>query len=201
MRNSDYAIRCKCGRLHGVLSRSAPATRAICYCRDCQAYAHALGKPESILDPLGGTEVVATLQQYITFDKGADSLACLSLREQGLLRWYASCCKTPIANITRDPKLSYVGVMHSCLGTSASRESAFGPARVVVNTKHAKGKVSMSVVRTLLGIAPTIASVIRARINGTWKRSPFFGVNFEPMTKRRVLTPEERKQAYDAVNK
>src|SRR5436190_22157980 len=167
MRNSDYAIRCKCGRLHGVLSRSAPATRAICYCRDCQAYAHALGKPETILDSLGGTEVVASVQQYVSFTKGADSLACLSLGERGLLRWYASCCNTPIANITRDPKLSYVGIMHCCLGTTASLDSVFGPARIAVNTKHAKGKVARTnPLRALVSIARIMASVLRARVNG-----------------------------------
>ena len=86
-----------------------------CYCRDCQAFAHALGNPGAILDKLGGTDIVATLQQYVTFTKGTEALACLSLSERGLLRWYANCCNTPIANTARNPKLSYVGLVHTCL--------------------------------------------------------------------------------------
>jgi uncharacterized protein DUF6151 len=200
MLNADQPIQCKCGRLRGVLSRIARITRVSCYCRDCQAYARALGKPEAVLDSLGGTEVAATLQQYVTFTQGADMLACLSLSDRGLLRWYASCCNTPIANTARNPKLSYVGLVHSCLGTLALKDADFGSARVVVNTKHAKGDTpATSTLRTLLGIAPIIGSVFRARVNGTWKRSPFFRANFEPIAERRVLTPEERKQAYDAI--
>jgi hypothetical protein len=99
------------GRL-GVVSQTARTTRATCYCRDCQAYAHALGNPESVLDHIGGTDIVATLQQHVTLTRGAESLACLSLSERGILRWYAGCCNTPIANTARSPKMSYVGLVH-----------------------------------------------------------------------------------------
>jgi Family of unknown function (DUF6151) len=195
--NSDHTIQCRCGRLQGTLSRDARFTRLSCYCRDCQAYAHALGSPDLILDDLGGTDIVATLQQYVTFAKGTDSLACLSLSERGLLRWYASCCNTPIGNTARDPKLSYVGVVHTCLGASStSLDAVFGPARMPVNTKHARGKLRSNVLSTLVSAARIIRPVLWARACGTWKRSAFFRSNdFKPVVPPRVLSPAERERA------
>ena len=67
MTSTDHPIRCKCGRLNGVMAQAAKGTRGTCYCRDCQAYAHALGNPEATLDHLGGTDLVATLQKHISF--------------------------------------------------------------------------------------------------------------------------------------
>jgi Family of unknown function (DUF6151) len=199
--NSDHTIQCRCGRLQGTLSRDARFTRLSCYCRDCQAYAHALGSPDLILDDLGGTDIVATLQQYVTFAKGTDSLACLSLSERGLLRWYASCCNTPIGNTARDPKLSYVGVVHTCLGASStSLDAVFGPARMPVNTKHARGKLRSNVLSTLVSAARIIRPVLWARACGTWKRSAFFRSNdFKPVGPPRVLSPAERERARNAV--
>ena len=122
----------------------ARPTRVVCYCRDCQAYAHALGNPGAALDALGGTHIVAALQQHVAFTNGADSLACLSPTERGLRRWYASCCNTPIANTVRNPKLSHVGLVHTCLAKSpASLEADYGPARAQVNTSNAGARVSI----------------------------------------------------------
>ncbi|HEX7074037.1 MAG TPA: DUF6151 family protein [Hyphomicrobiaceae bacterium] len=200
MLSADYPIQCRCGRLQGTLSRTARVTRLSCYCLDCQSYAHALGDPGRILDAHGGTEVVATLQQYLTFTAGNESLACLSLSPQGILRWYAGCCNTPIANTTRDPKLSYVGIVHTCLGAPAARTAAFGPPRAPVNTRHAKGKVATSALNVSNSIVRVVARVLRARLDGSWRRSPFFrSGSSTPVVARRVLSVEERERARNAA--
>jgi hypothetical protein len=198
---TDHILRCRCGHLQGTLSHAARVTRMSCYCRDCQAYAHALGNPASVLDRLGGTDVIATLQQYVSFTTGTDTLACLSLTETGLLRWYASCCNTPIGNTARGPGLSYVGLVHNCLGQSPeSLDATFGPARMPVNTKHAKGRVSTSPLSMLASTARIFASVLRARLDGTWRRSPFFGPSeLKPIVPSRVLSAGERERAMNAV--
>jgi hypothetical protein len=202
MQKINRKIQCKCGHLQGSLSSAAGVTRLRCYCRDCQAYAHALDNAERVLNELGGTDVVTTLQQHLSLTKGAESLACLSLSEQGILRWYASCCNTPIGNTARDPKLSYVALVHTCLSESvATLDAKFGAARVDVNTKHAKGKVKSSAMSALFSTARIIASVLRARANGTWKHSPFFRPgSFKPVATPRVLSAEERKLAYKAAH-
>jgi len=117
----DHPIECRCGQVRGTIAAGAKFTRAICYCRDCQAFAAALGAPAGMLDAKGGTDVVATLPRDVRFTAGADRLACLSLTDHGLLRWYASCCRAPIGNTPRNPKISYVGLVHSCLGLIPAR--------------------------------------------------------------------------------
>lgn len=201
MLSADHRIQCRCGGLQGSLSRAAPVIRLSCYCRDCQAYAHALGNPDHILDRQGGTDIVATLQQYLTFTAGTDSLACLSLAPNGLLRWYASCCNIPVANTARDPRLSYVGVVHTCLVQSPSELTAvFGPARSHVNTKHAKGSVATNVLGTMVSTGRIMASVLRARVSGTWKRSPLFQPGSSaPVVVPRVLSFAERARAQGAI--
>ena len=74
-------IRCRCGRLQGQLAQGASVARVACYCIDCQSYAHALGKPELVLDELGGTDVITSLQQHLSFSGDTSTLACLSLSE------------------------------------------------------------------------------------------------------------------------
>jgi hypothetical protein len=202
MLKSDHTIRCRCGRLRGTLAREAPVSRASCYCRDCQTYAHALGKPEQVLDSHGGTDVVATLQQHLRFTEGATELACLSLSDKGLLRWHARCCGTPIANTARDPKLSYLGLVHTCLGSDpAALDAAFGASRLAINTQHAKGPVAKS---SRLGMLATmsriIGTVLWARVNGSWKRSPLFNAGDQkPIVPVRVLAPDELQRARSAV--
>jgi hypothetical protein len=200
MRNTHHPIQCQCGRLRGSLARDASVTRLSCYCRDCQTYARALPHPERILDPMGGTDVVATLQQHVSITEGKDQLACLSLSDKGLLRWYASCCNTPIGNTARDPKLSYIGLVHTCLegtGTAAALDTVFGPSRMPVNTQHAKGKVKSNPLSAFVSTMRLIGMVLKARMNGSWKRSEFFAPGESgPVVQPRVLSREERDRAW-----
>ena len=193
----DQPLQCRCGQLKGAIARAARLTRVSCYCRDCQAYAHALGNPETVLDDLGGTDIVASLQQHVTLTGNTEVLACLSLSKRGLLRWYAGCCNTPIANTTRDFRLSYVGLVHTCLGQSSSAlDVAFGPERIAVNTKHAKARVASSRLRTITSMLSIFASVARARIDGTYRKSPFFNTaNGNPVVVPRILSASERERA------
>lgn len=185
---TDYPLQCACGRLKGRLTAGAKFMRAVCYCRDCQAYAESLGEPGKVLDAFGGTDVVASLQPHVRFTDGLERLACLSLTERGLLRWYAACCGTPIANTPRDPKVSYVGIIHTALGHDARRlDSTFGPPRLSTNVGTARGAVASSGIRTLTATVRIIASVVRARIDGSWRRSPFFGNDLRPVVNPRVI--------------
>jgi Family of unknown function (DUF6151) len=197
----EHLLRCRCGTFQGTVTHTDVANRGVCYCRDCQAYAHALGNAEMILDNLGGSDVVATLQQNVTFTQGTEALACLSLTERGLLRWYASCCNTPIGNTRRGPKVSFVGLLHNCLDRSAkSVDEAFGPVRMRVNTKYAKGKVKGMPLSTLTSVARFLGSVVRARMDGSYVRTPFFsGPHLQPVVIVKVLSPSELERAMNAV--
>ena len=135
-------LQCRCGTLKGRVHHIERANRAVCYCRDCQSYARLLGVADVVLDACGGTDVVATVSKHVALIEGIQSLACLSLSENGLLRWYASCCNTPIGNTPRNYKLSYVGLVHTCLTAAApSLDESFGAVSVRVNTGSANGSV------------------------------------------------------------
>lgn len=197
----EHLLRCNCGSVQGTVSQTEHANRAVCYCRDCQAYAHALGNPAGILDNLGGSDVVATLQQNVTFSKGTEFLVCMSLTERGLLRWYASCCNTPIGNTLRNPRISFVGLLHNCLEHAPSSiDAAFGAIRMRVNTKCAKGKVGSMPLSTFTSAARFFGSVVKARINGSYKRTPFFiAESSAPIVSPRVLSAAERQRVRSAV--
>lgn len=190
--NMNHPLRCRCGTLTGFVSHTSEASRAVCYCKDCQAFAHYLGKTGDILDELGGTEVVATLPKYVTFTQGIDSLACMSLSGSGLLRWYAKCCNTPVGNTSRNHKLPHVGLIHTCLRSGpASPESSFGPIRMRVGTKGAKGPVRARPLETFVAIARFLKSQVRARMNGSYRQTPFFFA----ATGKPIATPVELSAA------
>jgi hypothetical protein len=197
----NYSLRCRCGTLKGSVSHPEKVSRGVCYCKDCQAYAHFLGKTGDILDEMGGTDVVATLPKYVTFTQGTEALACMSLTEKGMLRWYARCCNTPIGNTPRDHKVSYVGLVHTCLkDPSTTLDSSFGPVRMRVNRKNAKGRPKSMPMSTIVSVMRFMISLVRARLDGSYKVTPFFvpdrGI---PVVAPKVLTRSERARAMNAV--
>jgi hypothetical protein len=171
----SHPLQCRCGTLKGAVAHPEKAIRAVCYCQDCQAFARFLGDPDTILDPLGGTDVVAVHPADVSFSAGQDMLACMALSETGLLRWYARCCHTPIGNIGRDPKVAHVGLIHNCLATSsAALDAAFGPVQMHVNTGSAHGKPPAMVLGMLKTMPRFAWQLLRARLDGSYKRNPFF---------------------------
>ena len=196
----SHPIRCRCGTLTGYVSHPGRARRGVCYCRDCQAYAHFLRNSGGILDEKGGTDVVATLQKHVSLARGGEALACVSLARNGLLRWYAGCCNTPIGNTTRDFRMSYVGLVHTCLhDASGGMDDVFGPVRMRVNTKSAKGTVRATPFGTVAAVLGLSSSLIHARIDGSYRRTPFFdAVRGTPVVSPRILSPTERERAMHA---
>jgi hypothetical protein len=198
----NHPLRCRCGTLKGYVNHPEKVNRAVCYCKDCQAYAHFLGKTGDILDEMGGTDVVATLPKYVSFTQGFEALTCMSLTENGLLRWYASCCNTPIGNTPRDYKVSFVGLVHTCLEDPSTRtlESSFGPVRMRVNTKNAKGRPKALLMSTIGAVLRFMIALIRARLDGSYKRTPFFvSDRGTPVVTPKVLTSIERERVMNAV--
>jgi hypothetical protein len=193
-----HPLRCRCGKLQGHVVPHSTAVRAICYCKDCQAYARFLRTPETA-DRDGGTEVIAMLPQHVHFASGLDALACISLSERGLLRWYASCCSTPIGNTPRNPKLPYAGLVHNCLeGGSASIEASFGRSRIAVNTKSARNDVRSTPIASTFAVVRLMSASLGTRFSGAYRNNPFFAPGTDsPIRSVRVLSASERAQAYD----
>jgi hypothetical protein len=189
----SHPLRCRCGAVRGHVSLSAATSRAVCYCKDCQAFAHFLGRADDVLDEAGGTDIVAAAPSQVRFEQGLDALACMSLSERGLLRWYASCCSTPIGNTPRDPKVHYVGLVHSCLSAQSMDES-FGSARVRINTQSARRRVTATPVAMFGAVLKLMRFVLPARIGGRYRDNPFFNAQGEAIRAPRVLDSAERSR-------
>jgi len=197
----EHRLSCKCGVVQGIVSHPEQANRGVCYCRDCQAYAHVLGSPDRILDAHGGSDVIATMQQNVTFHQGIDSLACISLTENGLLRWHTSCCRTPIGNTPRTRQGSFIGLLHNCLENGACTiDFSFGTVRMHVYTKHAKGKVASRRFSALASSIRFLVAVVKTRIGGSYKRSPFFSAESgDPIVAPTVLSAVELEKAMSSI--
>ncbi|HEY8360465.1 MAG TPA: DUF6151 family protein [Ramlibacter sp.] len=191
----NHRFQCRCGTVHGEIAQAEGAVRAACYCGDCQAYAHLIGQAPRVLDALGGTEVVATQPRHVRLASGTQGLACLSLSPRGLLRWYASCCSTPIANTPRDWKLPYVGMMHTCLHQPQPLEQSFPTVHMRVNTKSAKGTPPPAA--GLAGMARfggMMLAIAGTRLSGGWRTNPFFDAQGTPIVPVGIA-PKESVQA------
>jgi hypothetical protein len=140
MRGRDVELGCRCGAVHGVVKNASPHTvsRAVCYCDDCQAFLHQLGRAE-LMNERGGSDVVQVAPATLSFDRGSEYIVGLRLSPKGLYRWYASCCKTPLGN-TLEPAFPFVGInIHSFVGTPAQLDQTFGKATTSVRGEFAVG--------------------------------------------------------------
>jgi uncharacterized protein DUF6151 len=191
-----HHFQCRCGALRGEVTSPRKAIRGICYCKDCQTYARALGQSERVLDGCGGTDVVATLGKYVTFTTGLKSLACLSLSEKGLLRWYASCCNTPIANTLRNHRIPYVGLVHVALGSESQITNVFGPVQMQLNISSAADMPNWKANGKLLALVRFLPSLLFGRLDRSYRLSPFFhSTEGTPIVAPRVLSRYEIQQA------
>lgn len=190
------AFRCRCGKLQGEVEPAVAYIRAICYCKDCQAFARALDREHEALDPNGGTDLVALRPDGVRFTAGREQVTCLSLSPNGLLRWYSACCHTPFANTPREPKLPYVGVLASCMAAEPDAlDATFGPRRIAIGTASALGEVAATPVRTTLGVVRIMWGVLWAKV-GRHRVNPFFdATTSQPIVEPRVLTRDERAEA------
>lgn len=198
---AQHPLRCRCGTLAGIVVNPSGANRVVCYCKDCQAFAHFLGDEGRILDPQGGSDIIQVLPKNLTFTQGVDALTCLRLTPKGLLRWYARCCRTPIGNTLATPKWSFIGLLHNCLAnTDPTLDEAFGPVTAWVNTRGAKanpkpkeagrGKVAAWFLRTTL----------KARFNGDHALTPLFRRDDDvPIVTPYVLSSDELARVRAAV--
>jgi hypothetical protein len=198
---SGHPIRCRCGKLQGEISHPERGVRGVCYCRDCQAFAHFLGDPQEILDSLGGTEVIAIPPRWVSITAGSEELVCMSLTEHGTLRWYADCCRTPIGNTPRDVKFSHLGLFPACLGSTSTLDSAFGPVRMRVNRQSAKGRAPAAPVPTFVMALVRYGGLLAwSRISGKYRQNPFFDATTGlPLVPPRVLSKAEHEKLMNAV--
>jgi hypothetical protein len=194
----DLPLRCRCGRMRGVASNvsSSSGFRFVCYCRDCQAFARFLGRAD-VLDRAGGTDIFHMPPARVKLTAGKDSLRCLCLSGK-VLRWYAECCRTPIANTPARPGFPVIGMVHSFMDHAAdgrSRDEVLGPPLCRIFERSAAGPLPRNAPPP-----PSVGLFARraSKLLGWWLRglarpTPFFDVRTKtPRAVPRALTERER---------
>lgn len=186
---------CDCGTLRGALKDVSPKSgiRYVCYCDDCQAFAEFLGREADCLDAHGGTDVFQTPASRLTITAGADRLACVQVTHRPLLRWYAACCQTPIANTYGSSKRSFLSMILVGFQPTA-RDAALGPVSGHAWTNFAEGDLGkvkpLNIPAMLVRI---VTRIIGARLTGDYRRNPLFDrATGAPIATPRRLTGPQR---------
>ena len=196
----DISLKCRCGSMRGVARNIAyeKCIHIVCLCDDCQAFAHYLGQAETVLDKYGGTDIFQLAPCNLHITQGAEHLQCLRLTDKGMYRWYAGCCKTPIANTAPMAKLPFAGMIHAFMdhaGDGQSRDQAVGPIRATLYGKFGIGHIPKGVHQAVpLGlIARILRFLLSGWINNRHTPSPFFDLTTgKPVSAPYVLATFER---------
>jgi hypothetical protein len=192
----DFPLRCRCGAVRGLARDASPSkiNHCFCYCDDCQAFAHYLGRADDVLDAHGGTEITQMSQANIAFTAGADRIAAIRFTEKGLVRWYAGCCNTPIGNTMASGGVPFIGVIHTFI---AAPSAALGPVRGRGFAKSAKGgrdSVPKDGLPDLVMLARVLVKLLNWRWRGDHKRSALFdAATGKPLAEPHVLDETERE--------
>lgn len=192
----DVALRCRCGTVHGVARAVSPRTvnHGVCYCDDCQAFAHFLGRADDLLDARGGTEIVQLSQARVAFTAGADRVAAMRLTPKGLMRWYSSCCNTPIGNTLPTPALPFIGMIRAFMDAP---QDALGPIRGRMFAERARGgraAVPRDAPSDFAMLVRALPKILGWRLRGDHKRSALFDAAGRPLVEPRVLDAAERAE-------
>lgn len=179
--------------MKGVLSLGASGiNRVVCYCNDCQAFAHYLDRASDVLDDAGGTDIAQMSAARVTINECGDQLRCMRLSESGIFRWYAGCCRTPIGN-TGGYGMPFVGLIHDRLVASADADGVLGPVGAKVQTASAKAEIEGSGGFPLGAIWRFLRIIIGAKLSGAQARAPFFDTKSkDPVVPPVVLDEAER---------
>lgn len=172
--SAELACRCKSVRGRVINADRKTVNRIVCYCDDCQAFLHHIGRAD-LLDEHGGTDLVQVAPASLTFEQGAEHIVALRLSPKGLYRWYASCCNTPVGN-TVGPAIPFVGIVSQAFeGAGRSADDYFGPPNGGVMGKFAVGTAPEgSTQLNLRLIARMLGKVLGWKLGGqTWPH-PFF---------------------------
>jgi hypothetical protein len=189
-------LHCRCGEVRGFVADASPHTvnRVVCYCDDCQAFAHHLGRAD-LLDPHGGSDIVQLAPGSLTFVQGQDRIVGLRLTPKGLFRWHTTCCNTPVGN-TVSPTIPFVGIVVQAFDSGTQRpDDVFGRPIGAILGKYAIGDVpGASRGMGLSLMLRAIRMVLGWRLRGRAWPNPFFARETRaPIYPVEVLSPSERE--------
>lgn len=207
-------VRCECGSFSAEadLHQKESNIHIVCYCDDCQSYSRHLGNAEKILLANGGTEIIQLSPAHFRLVKGKEHLGALRLSPNGLLRFYATCCNTPICNAPANPSMPYLALFTRNLKKLKKSAKGKSSSLITRSIDNLIGPVSFGVGAGNLhpieadwpvakgfgfrGLFGTLRNIARWRLRGDHKRSELLDWETgEPLVTPYVLSVQERNIA------
>ncbi len=149
-----------------------------------------------MLDAAGGTDIFQMAAECVKLTAGTDAVRCLTFSGK-VLRGYAECCRTPIANTAASPRFPVIALIHSFMSGEAggrSRDEVLGPALCRIYERFATGPLPANAPpRPSLGVfAHRAVKVLGWWVRGLGRPNPFFDERTgAPLSAPRVLAPRE----------
>ncbi len=173
---ADLDFACTCGEITGTLIAPTPknGARVVCHCTDCQNFARHLGMADRVLDAQGGTDLYSARCAAMQLTKGAEKLACLHLTDKPTLRWYATCCRTPMFNSYANGRMPYLTTfVANC--DAAQAQATLGPVTGHLSLPKSAGELTdaprMSFAKLMRG---AFVRMVRDILSGDRRRSALF---------------------------
>ncbi|MEO1028694.1 MAG: DUF6151 family protein [Pseudomonadota bacterium] len=194
----DLETSCRCGKVQYRIVNATPEKflgRGVCYCEDCQSFAHYLGDASTVLDERGGTEVFQTQPRFLEFTSGIDQLAAMRLSNRGPIRWYAKCCNSPIGNSVPTRAVAFTGLITRPGQLSAADDTAIGGEKIAIFPDLAKGGPDPALKQTSMAwlVIKNIFVAAGAFLMGRHKKTPFFTDDGRPIVDPEILNDDERE--------
>ena len=187
---------CKCGAVTGVVEQVSPGEgdRVVCHCTDCRDLVRHLGQEARVLDELGGTDLYQSRCARVKLHSGREHLASLHMTEGKTLRWYASCCNSPMFNTYANGKVPYVTTLLAN-ADGAKADDLLGPPIGHVFAEQATGDASALTPMPFNRLMRRfLKRMIKDLFAGDRRRSALFDAKtLEPIAKPRRLTQAEQK--------
>jgi len=188
--NAPLDFSCSCSQLQGHIAPDAAKSglHLVCYCRDCRAAELYFKQPDPAPGPV---DLFQTTPDAITITTGAQNLGLFRLSPRGTMRWYATCCDTPLFNTTPNAKLPFAGIRVATLATP----ERIGPVVAKAFAPRPDGRHKHDgIARMAWGVA---TRMLATRISGRWRQTPFFNIETgKPVAKPVIPSKQERAALY-----
>lgn len=185
----EIKLKCSCGKVIGKAKKvnRSSGTRIICCCDDCQSFAEYLNQESSVLDQYGGTDIWQMPISNIQITEGIEQISSVRLSANGLYRWYAKCCNTPIGN-SMGSGVPFIGVIRNFIDNASIRDEELGINRGHIQTKFAKRQVPADLKGPPLRvILRSLSKLIVWKVKGLNRPSVFFDDKGKPIAKPNIL--------------
>jgi len=153
-----------------------------------------------MLDSAGGTDIFQLTPAQLTLTQGVEQLACMRLTPKGLMRWYAKCCNTPVANTLPWARAPFAGIPQPFMDHAAdgqTRDQAVGPIVARVHGRYAIGPTTADIHprAKMSSLGRMFGNLFRGWVGGKHRPSPFFDPGTgTPVVIPTVLSVEQREQ-------